>query len=125
MTSLIWLRWLNAPLPRSSSVENPERETRCSTVRLSPSGNPASGTRATEPKSFAIDSPSRRFPQSNAHSPDPAFDPESLAKAVHDAVPYLRFRLNRVMLANSARFASRTSFPSYAVTVRRAFPGSA
>ena len=44
-----------------------------------------------------------QFPQGKDPGELSVTDPESLAKAVHDALPYLRFRLNRVMLGKPMR----------------------
>ncbi len=44
-----------------------------------------------------------QFPQGKDPGELSVTEPESLAKAVHDALPYLRFRLNRVMLGKPMR----------------------
>ncbi|MCU1397357.1 MAG: dnaG, partial [Acidimicrobiales bacterium] len=44
-----------------------------------------------------------QFPQGKDPGELSVTDPDSLGKAVHDALPYLRFRLNRVMLGKPMR----------------------
>ena len=44
-----------------------------------------------------------QFPQGKDPGELSVTDPEALGKAVHDALPYLRFRLNRVMLGKPMR----------------------
>src|SRR6185503_15854528 len=102
------LRCAKAPSPTSSSVENPDVDTRCSNVAPSANRQPKNGVRALGVKSFATEAPITLLPQFTDQAPSAARDGTESASVV-----------------SSAKFASSTSFPEYPVTDTRQLLGNA